>query len=132
MGDRWAVVTGAAGGIGTAVCLQLAQQGLSVLMLDLQEGALAASTDRVRATGGRAEPMALDMIDPKAPAAALARPIGASATSSRPVGRMALASAARTSLRMRRSGRPRTTAPPSCSARKFVRGMRRSRHWWMR
>lgn len=73
MGDRWAAVTGAAGGIGAAVCLQLAQQGLSVLMLDVQEGTLAASADRVRVAGGRAETMVLDVMDPRAPAAALAR-----------------------------------------------------------
>lgn len=73
MAERWAAVTGAAGGIGTAVCLQLAQQGLAVLMLDVQEGPLAASAERVRAVGGRAETLALDVLDPKAPAAALVR-----------------------------------------------------------
>jgi NAD(P)-dependent dehydrogenase (short-subunit alcohol dehydrogenase family) len=47
MAERWAAITGAAGGIGTAVCLQLAQQGLAVLMLDVQDGPLAASAERV-------------------------------------------------------------------------------------
>lgn len=73
MGDHWAVVTGAAGGIGTAVCLQLAQQGLSILLLDMQKDSLAASLDRVRAAGGRAETILLDVLDPKAPAAVLAQ-----------------------------------------------------------
>lgn len=73
MAERWAVVTGAAGGIGVAVCLQLAAQGFAVLMLDLQEGPLAAAADRVRAMGGKAETMLADAMDPAAPGAALTR-----------------------------------------------------------
>jgi NAD(P)-dependent dehydrogenase (short-subunit alcohol dehydrogenase family) len=73
MSERWAVVTGAAGGIGTAVCLQLARQGLSVFMLDLQKGLLDALAGQVRAVGGCAETMVLDVLDPKAPSTALAQ-----------------------------------------------------------
>lgn len=73
MTERWAAVTGAAGGIGTAVCLQLSQQGLAVLMLDVQEAPLAAAAERVRAAGGHAETLALDVLSPGAPAEALAK-----------------------------------------------------------
>ncbi len=73
MAGRWAVVTGAAGGIGTAVSLQLASQGMGVLMLDMQEGPLVAAAERLRAAGGQAETMTADAMDPKAPGVALAR-----------------------------------------------------------
>jgi NAD(P)-dependent dehydrogenase (short-subunit alcohol dehydrogenase family) len=76
MGVRWAVVTGAAGGIGAAVSLQLAAQGFGVLMLDLQQGALDAAAERVRAAGGRVETMCADATDPDVPAAAAARAEG--------------------------------------------------------
>lgn len=73
MTECWAVVTGAAGGIGTEVCLQLARQGLGVVMLDVQEAPLAASAERVRAAGGRAETLVLDVLHREASAAALAK-----------------------------------------------------------
>jgi NAD(P)-dependent dehydrogenase (short-subunit alcohol dehydrogenase family) len=70
---RWAVVTGAAGGIGGAVCRQLARQGMAVLMLDLQEGPLAAAAERVREAGGRAETLTADATLPGTAEAAAAR-----------------------------------------------------------
>ncbi|MBV1796596.1 SDR family NAD(P)-dependent oxidoreductase [Siccirubricoccus sp. G192] len=69
----WALVTGAAGGIGAAICRQLAGQGLSVLMLDRDEAALAAAAERVRAAGGRAEMLVADATAPDAPEEAMAR-----------------------------------------------------------
>jgi len=73
MAEGWAIVTGAAGGIGAAVSRQLAGQGLGVLMLDLQEGPLTAAAERVREAGGRVEIMLADATDPAAPAEVLAR-----------------------------------------------------------
>ena len=73
MAERWAVVTGAAGGIGSAVCRRLARQGMAVLMLDLQEEALAATAERVREAGGRAEALAADVTAPGAAETAVAR-----------------------------------------------------------
>lgn len=70
---RWAVVTGAAGGIGSAVCRQLARQGMAVLMLDLHDGPLAAAAERVREAGGRAETLAADATAPGAAEAAASR-----------------------------------------------------------
>ncbi|WP_372623309.1 SDR family NAD(P)-dependent oxidoreductase [Falsiroseomonas sp.] len=73
MAERWAIVTGAAGGIGSAVCRQLAAQGLGVLMLDMQEAPLAAAAERVRAGGGRAETMVADATGSASPEEAVAR-----------------------------------------------------------
>jgi NAD(P)-dependent dehydrogenase (short-subunit alcohol dehydrogenase family) len=71
---RCAIVTGAAGGIGAAVCHRLAPQGLVVLMLDIADGPLAAAAERVRkATGGDVETLVADAVAPQAPEAAMAR-----------------------------------------------------------
>ena len=45
----WAIVTGAAGGIGYAAAKQLASQGFSVFMVDLDEAGLKAAAEQVRA-----------------------------------------------------------------------------------
>ena len=55
---RTALVTGAAGGIGRASALALAARGASVLAVDLKDPVDTAQT--IRATGGRAEALALD------------------------------------------------------------------------
>ncbi len=62
--QRWAVVTGAGGGIGAAVARHLAQDGFAIMMQDLQPGPLEAAADRVRALGGTAETLAGDAADP--------------------------------------------------------------------
>ena len=61
--QRWAIVTGAGGGIGAAVARHLAKDGFAVMMQDLQPGPLAAAAERVRALGGTAEIMAGDAAD---------------------------------------------------------------------
>jgi len=70
---RWAIVTGAAGGIGAAVCRQLARQGLSALMLDLQSAPLIAAAKRVREEGGEVETLAADATAPGTEERAVAR-----------------------------------------------------------
>lgn len=62
--QRWAVVTGAGGGIGAAVARHLSQDGFAIMMQDLQPGPLEAAADRVRALGGTAETLAGDAADP--------------------------------------------------------------------
>jgi NAD(P)-dependent dehydrogenase (short-subunit alcohol dehydrogenase family) len=62
----WAVVTGAAGGIGLATCRRLARQGFAVLMLDQQEALLAAAFAQLRAEGGDGEAIAGDVLAPGA------------------------------------------------------------------
>ncbi|KAB7760385.1 MULTISPECIES: SDR family NAD(P)-dependent oxidoreductase [Mycobacteriaceae] len=60
---RSALVTGAAGGIGTAVAGALAAAGAAVLVTDLDKDAAAAVAERISEAGGRAESAALDVAD---------------------------------------------------------------------
>jgi 3-oxoacyl-[acyl-carrier protein] reductase len=60
---RSALVTGAAGGIGSAVAEALADAGAAVLVTDLDKDAAAAVAERISANGGRAESAALDVSD---------------------------------------------------------------------
>lgn len=60
---RAALVTGAAGGIGSAVAQALATAGASVLVADLDESAATAVAERISAAGGKAEGVALDVSD---------------------------------------------------------------------
>lgn len=52
--ERVAVVTGAAGGIGAATAKRLAQEGVAVLLVDLDEAGLAARVSEITGFGGRA------------------------------------------------------------------------------
>ncbi|MFL0178152.1 SDR family NAD(P)-dependent oxidoreductase [Mycobacterium sp. SMC-15] len=70
---RSAVVTGAAGGIGSAVAAALAQAGAAVLVTDVDADAAAAVAERISASGGRAEFAALDVTDPDSAEAAAAK-----------------------------------------------------------
>ena len=60
---RSALVTGAAGGIGSAVARAFAVAGADVLVTDLDEDAAAAVAQSITAAGGRAESAALDVAD---------------------------------------------------------------------
>jgi 3-oxoacyl-[acyl-carrier protein] reductase len=60
---RSALVTGAAGGIGSAVARALATAGAAVLVTDLDEDAAAVVAERISADGGTAESAALDVAD---------------------------------------------------------------------
>jgi 3-oxoacyl-[acyl-carrier protein] reductase len=72
-GARTAIVTGAARGIGAATALRLAQDGLAVAVLDLDETAAKTTADAVAAAGGRAIALGADVADPAAVDAAVAR-----------------------------------------------------------
>lgn len=70
---RSALVTGAAGGIGSAVATALARAGAAVLVTDVDAAAAAAVADRIAADGGKADSAALDVLDRAAADEAVAR-----------------------------------------------------------
>lgn len=70
---RSAVVTGAAGGIGSAVAAALAEAGAAVLVTDVDGDAAAAVAERISASGGRAVSAALDVTDRDSAEAAAAK-----------------------------------------------------------
>lgn len=73
---RSALVTGAAGGIGSAVAEALAAQGAAVLVTDVDPAAAAAVAERISANGGKADSAGLDVRDRSAADAAVARAAG--------------------------------------------------------
>jgi len=56
-----AIVTGAGRGIGRAIALRLAQEGCQVTVADLDGGTAAQVADEVRALGGQALPLQVDV-----------------------------------------------------------------------
>jgi 3-oxoacyl-[acyl-carrier protein] reductase len=62
-GQRVAVVTGGAGGIGAGVSRRLAADGMAVAVIDLKEGDCAATVDAIVADGGRAFAAGADVSD---------------------------------------------------------------------
>ena len=66
LGDRVAVVTGAASGIGLAIAEAFVGEGMRVSMADLDEDTLHAQAERLRAAGGEVLPLGLDVRDPDA------------------------------------------------------------------
>ncbi len=66
MQDKVALVTGAAGGIGLAIARQYAQEGATVVVADLNAEACEASAEEIRAEGGHATGLAMDVTDEQA------------------------------------------------------------------
>jgi NAD(P)-dependent dehydrogenase (short-subunit alcohol dehydrogenase family) len=58
---RVAVITGAASGIGLALAERAAREGMSVVMADIETGALDAAADRVRSLGARVAAQRVDV-----------------------------------------------------------------------
>jgi 3-oxoacyl-[acyl-carrier protein] reductase len=73
---RSALVTGAAGGIGSAVARALADAGAAVLVTDIDASAAATVAERISGAGGKADAMALDVRDRAAADAAAASAAG--------------------------------------------------------
>jgi len=70
---RTAIVTGAARGIGAGVAQRLAEDGLLVAVLDLDEAACKAVVAEIEAAGGHALAVGADVADEEAVEAAVAR-----------------------------------------------------------
>jgi short-subunit dehydrogenase len=64
--DGVAVVTGAAGGIGAALALQLAGRGCQLALVDVQAAGLARTAEQARARGVSVSTHALDLAEPTA------------------------------------------------------------------
>jgi NAD(P)-dependent dehydrogenase (short-subunit alcohol dehydrogenase family) len=69
---RRALVTGASSGIGLAAAAALADAGAEVTLVARQAAGLEAVRDAIRAAGGQADVLALDITDLEATAAAVA------------------------------------------------------------
>jgi short-subunit dehydrogenase len=63
LAGRVAVVTGAASGIGRAVAVELAGRGCALALVDVNEGGLAETADRVRAAGRKVSVHVADVAD---------------------------------------------------------------------
>jgi NAD(P)-dependent dehydrogenase (short-subunit alcohol dehydrogenase family) len=66
LNDRIALITGASRGIGRAVALAFAREGAHVLLLARTRKALEEVDDQIRAEGGKASLVPLDLADGKA------------------------------------------------------------------
>jgi NAD(P)-dependent dehydrogenase (short-subunit alcohol dehydrogenase family) len=61
--NKVALVTGAAGGLGAAMCLRLAQEGAHVVALDVDAGRLDATCRTLSVQGVVLDPLVLDVTD---------------------------------------------------------------------
>ncbi len=67
---KWAVVTGAGRGLGKTISLALAKEGLAVLLVARSEEQLKSVADEIKAGGGCAAYLPLDLSNPQAIATA--------------------------------------------------------------
>ncbi len=72
---KTALVTGAGGGIGGAICDRFAAEGARVMCRDLDEETAARTAARISAAGGEALSGALDVADPESAEAAVAQTV---------------------------------------------------------
>lgn len=60
--DKTVIVTGAAGGIGSAIAARFASEGAQVIITDVNAEGAEAAAAAIRATGGRARAFAADIV----------------------------------------------------------------------
>jgi len=70
---KTALVTGAGGGIGSAISRRLATEGAHVFISDVNEAAAKEVADALVGEGCSAEPLVFDLLEPEAPKAAVQR-----------------------------------------------------------
>jgi NAD(P)-dependent dehydrogenase (short-subunit alcohol dehydrogenase family) len=75
--EKVVVVAGGAGGIGTATCVRLAEEGAKVVVGDLNETAAKEVADRITSTGGSALAAQFDVADDESVAALVATAVDA-------------------------------------------------------
>lgn len=75
--DKVVLVTGGAGGIGSAICRRMAEEGAMVAVCDLDGGAAETVASGIRDAGGKARAFKLDITDQAAVVAAVADVEGA-------------------------------------------------------
>jgi 2-hydroxycyclohexanecarboxyl-CoA dehydrogenase len=73
--DRVAIVTGAAGGIGRAICERFVDEGIKLVAADVNEGALKEFAEQLRQRGGDVLPLAFDITRIEDVAAAIAKAV---------------------------------------------------------
>lgn len=73
--DKTVIVTGAAGGIGSAISARFAAEGALVIVTDVNAEGVEATAAAIRATGGRARPFASDIATPEGCTAIIANVI---------------------------------------------------------
>ena len=64
--DKSAIITGAASGIGKEIALVFAREGANVAIADLNKDAAEATANQIRASGGQAIGIAMDVTDEQA------------------------------------------------------------------
>ena len=64
--DKSAIITGAASGIGKGIALVFAREGAKVAIADLNKDAAEATANEIRASGGQAMGVAMDVTDEQA------------------------------------------------------------------
>jgi len=67
-----AIVTGAGGGIGAAICRRFAAEGAALISVDVDAAALASMATSVRAAGGRVATLVADVAEEATAEAAVA------------------------------------------------------------
>ena len=75
--DKVCIVTGAASGIGREIALTYAREGGKVVIADLNKDAAQATADAIKATGGSAMAVAMDVTDENQVNAAVAEVVAA-------------------------------------------------------